>query len=71
MEELTLNLEKKKYRCTKGHTWEGSFVGGPGQSFYFSLPTGEQRQIKGLCLICLLDRAEELLKDVGRVEVIS
>lgn len=70
-EELTLNIAKKKYRCTKGHEWEGSFLCNGNFKIDFSLPTGEQRAIRDLCVICLLDRAEELLKDVGRVSELS
>lgn len=62
---------KTKYRCTKGHAWEGTFLGNGNFHIDFSMPGGEQRVIKDLCLVCLHAKFEELLKDVGRVSQVS
>lgn len=64
-----LNLVQGKYRCTKGHEWEGAYIGAPF-SISFSTPTGEKK-IAGLCLVCLYAFADVLLKDIGRVSVVS
>lgn len=62
-----------KYRCTKGHAWEKKLEDWNPNQFDFSLlmPVGGLQSIKGLCPFCLMDKLNELLADVGRVEQVK
>ena len=71
MEELTLNLEKKKFQCSSGHSWEATSVGEPGFKVYFTMPTGEVVTFGGLCLFCIKETAEALVGQIGKVKQVS
>ena len=62
-------MNHRKYRCSKGHEWEGGgnlFLEG-GVSLDLSVGKYECR-IDNLCPVCLFELIKRVLKDVGRVE---